>query len=205
VVFWNDMRVMRGILVASEHANECMRCLQGARESEGKLLFRRDCKATENNNEKSEARFSKKPSLGAFITEHSTLWWFLCEMSALASTTRHVPRVVTRGTRRARARRVVVARLPDASVPKAKSHRNRVRSRGVVVSSAISSVALVASVPAPAIAASQICDVALSDAWFGWYFAPGGVVLGPALFFAVWLLGQAAFEKITGTGPKGKK
>ena len=43
------------------------------------------------------------------------------------------------------------------------------------------------------------------DAWFGWYFAPGGVVLGPALFFTVFIVGQALVEKVTGTGPKGKK
>ena len=34
---------------------------------------------------------------------------------------------------------------------------------------------------------------------------PGGVVLGPALIFTAFILGQALFEKLTGTGPKGKK
>jgi hypothetical protein len=55
--------------------------------------------------------------------------------------------------------------------------------------------------PSPA----PVADLALSDAWFGWYFAPGGVVLGPALLLTAFLLGQALFEKITGTGPKKKK
>mgnify|MGYP004075942759 CR=1 FL=1 len=54
--------------------------------------------------------------------------------------------------------------------------------------------------PSPA----PVADLALSDAWFGWYFAPGGVVLGPALLLTAFLLGQALFEKITGTGPKKK-
>ena len=57
-----------------------------------------------------------------------------------------------------------------------------------------------AAPPSPA----PVADLALSDAWFGWYFAPGGVVLGPALLLTAFLLGQALFEKITGTGPKKK-
>ena len=60
-------------------------------------------------------------------------------------------------------------------------------------------VALVASSAACASAATPAH--ALSDAWFGWYFAPGGFALGPALFLTAFLLGQAVFEKVTGTGP----
>ena len=53
--------------------------------------------------------------------------------------------------------------------------------------------------PSPA----PVADLALSDAWFGWS-APGGVVLGPALLLTAFLLGQALFEKITGTGRRKK-
>ena len=64
-------------------------------------------------------------------------------------------------------------------------------------------VALVASSACASAAAAPAH--ALSDAWFGWYFAPGGFALGPALFLTAFLLGQAVFEKVTGTGPTSSK
>ena len=70
---------------------------------------------------------------------------------------------------------------------------------------ALSTTSSAVCAPAFASAGDRVADLALSDAWFGWYFAPGGVVLGPALIFTAFILGQALFEKLTGTGPKGKK
>jgi hypothetical protein len=43
-----------------------------------------------------------------------------------------------------------------------------------------------------------LMEVSRTDAWFGWYFAPGGVVLGPALIITAFLLGGALLEKLTG-------
>ena len=47
-------------------------------------------------------------------------------------------------------------------------------------------------------------ELARSDLWFGWYFAPGGVVLGPALILTVFLVGGAIFEKVTGKAVSNK-
>ena len=116
-------------------------------------------------------------------------------MSASASTL-FTPRLVVRGgTRRAPARRVVPVARVGAHVPKSPT-------RAAMALSATSSAVCA---PAFASAGDRVADLALSDAWFGWYFAPGGVVLGPALIFTAFILGQALFEKLTGTGPKGKK
>ena len=52
-------------------------------------------------------------------------------------------------------------------------------------------------------AGDRVADLALSDAWFGWYFAPGGVVLGPALFFTVFIVGQALVERRGGEPSAG--
>ena len=122
-------------------------------------------------------------------------------MSASASTSlapRLVGLVGRNGTRRVPARRVVPVARAGAHVPKSSTR----------AASALMSTAMSTAVCAPALASagpSRVADFALSDAWFGWYFAPGGVVLGPALFFTAFILGQALVEKITGTGPKGKK
>ena len=116
-------------------------------------------------------------------------------MSASASTL-FTPRLVVRGgTRRAPARRAVPVARAGAHVPKSPT-------RAAMALSATSSAVCA---PAFASAGDRVADLALSDAWFGWYFAPGGVVLGPALIFTAFILGQALFEKLTGTGPKGKK
>lgn len=121
-------------------------------------------------------------------------------MSASASTSlapRLVGLVGRGGTRRVPARRVVPVARAGAHVPKSSTR----------AASAAMSTAMSTAVCAPALASAgeRVADLALSDAWFGWYFAPGGVVLGPALFFTAFILGQALFEKLTGTGPKGKK
>lgn len=62
-----------------------------------------------------------------------------------------------------------------------------------------------ASVMGPACAATaateSLGELARGDVWFGWYFAPGGYVLGPALLLTVFLLGGALFEKVTGKPP----
>ena len=52
-----------------------------------------------------------------------------------------------------------------------------------------------------ATASESLGELARSDLWFGWYFAPGGVVLGPALILTAFFLGGALFEKITGRPP----
>lgn len=119
-------------------------------------------------------------------------------MSASASTSlapRLVGLVGRGGTRRVPARRVVPVARAGAHVPKSPT-------RAAMALSATSSAVCA---PAFASAGDRVADLALSDAWFGWYFAPGGVVLGPALIFTAFILGQALFEKLTGTGPKGKK
>lgn len=79
------------------------------------------------------------------------------------------------------------------------------RARSVVVGSA----GILASSPVLA-ATPELVELARSDAWFGWYFAPGGFVLGPALLLTVFLVGGAVFEKVTGKAvsakpPKKKK
>ena len=119
-------------------------------------------------------------------------------MSASASTL-FPPRLVVRGgTRRAPARRAVPVARAGAHVPKSPT-------RASTAALALSTTSSAVCAPAFASAGDRVADLALSDAWFGWYFAPGGVVLGPALIFTAFILGQALFEKLTGTGPKGKK
>lgn len=120
------------------------------------------------------------------------------DMSASASTL-FTPRLVVRGgTRRAPVRRVVPVARAGAHVPKSPT-------RSAKAAMALSATSSAVCAPAFASAGDRVADLALSDAWFGWYFAPGGVVLGPALIFTAFILGQALFEKLTGTGPKGKK
>jgi hypothetical protein len=36
----------------------------------------------------------------------------------------------------------------------------------------------------------------VSEAWYGWVFAPGGFVLGPSCLFAAYVLGTYALDKI---------
>ena len=108
-------------------------------------------------------------------------------MSVASSTSLAAGRVL-RGARRVPARRV----LPKSPTRAAST-------------AAVSGATAAVCAPAFASAGDRVADLALSDAWFGWYFAPGGVVLGPALIFTAFILGQALFEKLTGTGPKGKK
>lgn len=144
-----------------------------------------------------------KTSRASFLHFRSTLWWpehrarhrafvVVGEMSVASSTSLAAARFL-RGTRRVPARRVHARRV----VPKSSTR--------VASTAATSSATAVVCGPAFASAGDRVVDLALSDAWFGWYFAPGGVVLGPALFFTACIVGQALFEKLTGTGPKGKK
>ena len=73
------------------------------------------------------------------------------------------------------------------------------RARRVVVGSA----GILASSPVLA-ATPELVELARSDAWFGWYFAPGGFVLGPALLLTIFLVGGAVFEKVTGKAVSSK-
>ena len=57
----------------------------------------------------------------------------------------------------------------------------------------------------PVLAATpELVELARSDAWFGWYFAPGGFILGPALLLTIFLVGGAVFEKVTGKAVSSK-
>ena len=77
--------------------------------------------------------------------------------------------------------------------------RSPPRARRVVVGSA----GILASSPVLA-ATPELVELARSDAWFGWYFAPGGFVLGPALLLTIFLVGGAVFEKVTGNAVSSK-
>ena len=77
------------------------------------------------------------------------------------------------------------------------------RARSVVARSAVGSAAISASAPVLA-ATPELVELARSDAWFGWYFAPGGFILGPALLLTIFLVGGAVFEKVTGKAVSSK-
>ena len=118
-------------------------------------------------------------------------------MSASASTL-FTPRLVVRGgTRRAPARRAVPVARAGAHVPKSPT-------RASTAALALSTTSSAVCAPAFASAGDRVADLALSDAWFGWYFAPGGFVLGPALLLTIFLVGGAVFEKVTGKAVSSK-
>ena len=77
------------------------------------------------------------------------------------------------------------------------------RARSVVARNAVGSAAILASSPVLA-ATPELVELARSDAWFGWYFAPGGFILGPALLLTIFLVGGAVFEKVTGKAVSSK-
>ena len=119
-------------------------------------------------------------------------------MSASASTL-FTPRLVVRGgTRRAPARRAVPVARAGAHVPFIAD--TRIHGRVGTLHHLVCGLR-----PRVRVRRRPRRGPRASDAWFGWYFAPGGVVLRPGLIFTAFILGQALFEKLTGTGPKGKK
>ena len=77
------------------------------------------------------------------------------------------------------------------------------RARSVVARDAVGSAGILASSPVLA-ATPELVELARSDAWFGWYFAPGGFILGPALLLTIFLVGGAVFEKVTGKAVSSK-
>ena len=105
-------------------------------------------------------------------------------------------RVGARASKAAVTRRVAVASARKEEAPKAR--RGILRGAGVASVMASSSPALAATTP------PIVGELARSDLWFGWYFAPGGVVLGPALILTVFLVGGAIFEKVTGKAVSNK-
>ena len=102
-------------------------------------------------------------------------------------------RVGARASKAAVTRRVAVASARKEEAPKAR----RGILRGAGVASVMASPALAATPPI-------VGELARSDLWFGWYFAPGGVVLGPALILTAFLVGGAIFEKVTGKAVSNK-
>jgi hypothetical protein len=104
-------------------------------------------------------------------------------------------RVGARASKAAVTRRVAVASARKEEAPKAR--RGILRGAGMASVMASSSPALAATPPI-------VGELARSDLWFGWYFAPGGVVLGPALILTVFLVGGAIFEKVTGKAVSNK-
>lgn len=102
-------------------------------------------------------------------------------------------RVGARASKAAVTRRVAVASARKEA-PKAR--------RGILQGAGVASV--LASSPALAATPTIVGELARSDLWFGWYFAPGGVVLGPALILTVFLVGGAIFEKVTGKAVSNK-
>ena len=103
-------------------------------------------------------------------------------------------RVGARASKTAVTRRVAVASA-QKEAPKAR--------RGILQGAGVASV-LASSSPALAATPPIVGELARSDLWFGWYFAPGGVVLGPALILTVFLVGGAIFEKVTGKAVSNK-
>jgi hypothetical protein len=126
---------------------------------------------------------------------------------AAAASTALFPRLASRrDARRVRASPFVAVARADASHTPKSVVSERISVVGVTSMTVSSMTALATSTPALASGGARIADVSLSDAWFGWYFAPGGVVLGPALFFTAFVVGQAVFEKLAGIlGRKGGK
>mmetsp|Transcript_692 Transcript_692/g.2690 ORF Transcript_692/g.2690 Transcript_692/m.2690 type:complete len:117 (-) Transcript_692:1597-1947(-) len=85
-----------------------------------------------------------------------------------------------------------VASAASRSPPRARRVVARIGSAGILASS-------------PVLAATpELVELARSDAWFGWYFAPGGFILGPALLLTIFLVGGAVFEKVTGKAVSSK-
>ena len=113
-------------------------------------------------------------------------------------------RVGARASKAAVTRRVAVASARKEEAPKAR--RGILRGAGVASVMASSSPALAAAVTPQWLAVTPpiVGELARSDLWFGWYFAPGGVVLGPALILTVFLVGGAIFEKVTGKAVSNK-
>ena len=107
--------------------------------------------------------------------------------------------VGARASKTAVTRRVAVASARKEEAPKAR----RGILRGAGVASVMASV-MASSSPALAATPPIVGELARSDLWFGWYFAPGGVVLGPALILTVFLVGGAIFEKVTGKAVSNK-
>ena len=103
-------------------------------------------------------------------------------------------RVGARASKTAVTRRVAVASAQKEEAPKAR--------RGILQGAGVASV--LASSPALAATPPIVGELARSDLWFGWYFAPGGVVLGPALILTAFLVGGAVFEKVTGKAVSNK-
>ena len=104
-------------------------------------------------------------------------------------------RVGARASKTAVSRRVAVASARKEEAPKAR--------RGILQGAGVASV-MASSSPALAATPTIVGELARSDLWFGWYFAPGGVVLGPALILTAFLVGGAVFEKVTGKAVSNK-
>ena len=117
------------------------------------------------------------------------------DMSASAST------LFTRAPRRSwrHAPPPRAAQSPSrARAPRSSSAARHPRPRA-----ALSTTSSAVCAPAFASAGDRVADLALSDAWFDSYFAPGGVVLGPALIFTAFILGHRALREAHG-GPRRK-
>jgi hypothetical protein len=196
-----DAREARGTVAALVPANGRSRSMARALASGRNVAFLRaervlphmSSQSLTALNRKHEPRFSDRRSRPELHARHRVSFPATCPPPRPRYSRRASSFVAARAA--PPARRVVPVARAGAHVPKSPT-------RAAMALSATSSAVCA---PAFASAGDRVADLALSDAWFGWYFAPGGVVLGPALIFTAFILGQALFEKLTGTGPKGKK